>query len=365
MEKPRSVQSSLTVELHCGGEAIGRERNEEGLVGAAKHTGWCAFRAICGLTPLSSHAIPFWKFWLQLSLQVISFEENDCICGLTMTIIHSALFGKTPILFHCFSSTFIILIVAYENTTTIETSLGIFCVNDRKSHASSLNNKRHWLAPTPRKPRDHQTGLTIPSVLPASSQGHHFLHRVTATVLSITLTLLFKRRGLCRDFALMSHCPRLGYMPIHEVGLTGVIIAEEGRWLSPLTETVRLQTHSCSPKKECGMDAAVQSESGFSTGCIQIYVCGVMPYRRQCSNLFWFLRIHRFRKGSHKLALHKPPHSLSPWPPLHAFIFPGSELLQAFSEQLHYLKCHFHASRYENNKETWDTQGNSWNRNKP
>lgn len=61
MEKPRSVQGSLAVELHCGGGDIGRERNEEGLVGAAQHTGRCAFRAIGGLTTQSSRAIPFWK----------------------------------------------------------------------------------------------------------------------------------------------------------------------------------------------------------------------------------------------------------------------------------------------------------------
>lgn len=40
MEKPRSVQGSLTVELHCGSGDIGRKRNEEGLVGVAKHTSW-------------------------------------------------------------------------------------------------------------------------------------------------------------------------------------------------------------------------------------------------------------------------------------------------------------------------------------
>lgn len=47
----------------------------------------------------------------------------------------------------------------------------------------------------------------------------------------------------------MSHCPRLSYMPIREVGLTEVIIAEEGRWLSPLTETVKLQPHSSSQQR--------------------------------------------------------------------------------------------------------------------
>lgn len=198
-----------------------------------------------------------------------------------MTIIHSGLSGKTPILSHYFSSTFIVLIVAYENIATIETSLGIFCANDRKSHASSLNNKRHLLAPTPRKPRDHQTGLTAPPVLPALSQGHCFLHSVrNSSEHHIHTPCCSKEEDFARDFALMSHCPRLSYMPTREVGLTEVIIAEEGRWLSPLTETVRLQPHSCSPTEECGMDAAVQGESDFSTGCIQIYVYGVMPYRR-------------------------------------------------------------------------------------
>lgn len=127
---------------------------------------------------------------------------------------------------HYFSSTFIVLIVTYENITSIETSLVIFCVNDRKSHASSMNNKRHLLAPTPGKSRDHQTGLKHCLFFQLYPRAIAFftvwLQQFWA---SHSHTLLFERRGLCRDFAFMSHCPRLGYMPVHEVGLTGVIIA--------------------------------------------------------------------------------------------------------------------------------------------
>lgn len=209
------------------------------------------------------------------------FGENDCICVLTNTIIHSGLSEKTPILSRYFSSIFIVLMVAYENIATIETGLELFCVNDRKSHASSLNNKRHLLAPTPRKPRDDQTGLTAPLVLPALSQGHCFLHSVRNSSEHHTQTpRCSKEEDFARDFALMSHCPRLSYMPIHEVGLAEVIIAEKDRWLSPLTETIKLQPHSCSPTEECGMDAAVQDESDFAMDCIQIYACGAMPYKR-------------------------------------------------------------------------------------